>query len=57
MAHVESLPPPIARIEPLRPEERALIVALRELRYGTLEVTVHQSKVVQLTRSEKLRFD
>ena len=50
-------PLPVARIEPLRPEERALIVALRELRYGTLEVTVHQSKVVQLTRSEKLRFD
>lgn len=57
MAKIESLPPPSARIEALRPEERALIVALRELRRGTLEASVHQSKGVQLTRSEKLRFD
>lgn len=41
----------------LRPEERAVIAALRELRFGTLEVVVHQSRVVQLTRSEKQRFD
>ena len=46
-----------APIEPLTPEERALIVALRELSYGTLEIVVHQSRVVQFTRSEKLRFD
>lgn len=43
--------------ESLRPEERAVINALRELRYGTLEVVVHQSRVVQLTRSEKQRFE
>lgn len=46
-------PPP----ERLRPEERAVLDALRELSYGTLEVVVHQSKIVQLTRSEKQRFD
>ena len=46
-----------ANIDPLKPEERALIVALRELNYGTLEIVVHQSRVVQFTRSEKLRFD
>lgn len=43
--------------EMLRPEERAVIAALRELRFGTLEVVVHQSRVVQLTRSEKQRFE
>lgn len=48
-----SEPPP----ERLRPEERAVLDALRELSYGTLEVIVHQSKIVQMTRSEKQRFD
>lgn len=49
--------PDVATIEPLKPEERALIAALRELNYGTLEIVAHQSRVVQFTRSEKLRFD
>jgi hypothetical protein len=47
--------PPSA--ERLRPEERAVIDALRQLSFGTLEVVVHQSRIVQLTRSEKQRFD
>jgi len=41
----------------LRPDERAVIAALRELRFGTVEITVHQSRIVQLTRSEKIRFE
>lgn len=51
----ELLPP---RSEPylrLIPEERAAIEALRELPYGALEVVVHQSRIVQITKTEKVR--
>jgi len=34
----------------------ALAAALRGLRYGSLEVVVHDSRVVQLERREKVRF-
>ena len=33
-----------------------MLRAIRELRFGTVEVTVHQAQIVQITRSEKLRF-
>jgi hypothetical protein len=36
--------------------EQAVLKAIREMAYGTIEVTVHQSKIVQITRSEKLRL-
>lgn len=52
---LNTLPPPAD--DTLRPEERAVLTALRELRFGTLEVVVHQSRIVQLTRSEKQRFE
>jgi hypothetical protein len=39
----------------LIPEERAVIEALRELPYGALEVVVHQSRIVQITKTEKVR--
>lgn len=37
--------------------ERELLRAVREMDFGTVEVTVHQSRIVQITRSEKVRFD
>jgi len=40
----------------LAEHERAVLRAIRELRFGTVEVTVHQAQIVQITRSEKLRF-
>jgi len=36
--------------------ERAVLEALRAMQFGTLEITVHQSRIVQITRSEKVRF-
>lgn len=36
--------------------EQAVLKAIRETAYGTIEITVHQSKIVQITRSEKLRL-
>ena len=39
----------------LIPEERAVIEALREVPYGAVEVVVHQSRIVQITKTEKVR--
>jgi hypothetical protein len=36
--------------------EQAVLKAIRDTSYGTIEVTIHQSKIVQITRSEKLRL-
>ena len=36
--------------------EREVLEALRALQFGMLEITVHPSRIVQITRSEKLRF-
>ncbi|WP_119718455.1 YezD family protein [Cognatilysobacter tabacisoli] len=37
--------------------ERAVLQALRELRYGQVDVIVHSGRIVQITRSQKLRVD
>jgi hypothetical protein len=36
---------------------RSLRDAVRDLRYGSVEVVVHEGRVVQIERREKLRFD
>ena len=41
----------------LSESERAVLEALREIRYGEVEVVVHGSRIVQITRSQKLRVD
>lgn len=42
---------------PLDASEQAVLDALRGLRYGTVEVVVHSDRIVQITRSQKLRVD
>ena len=37
--------------------EAEVLRAIRDTRFGTVEVVVHQSRIVQITRSEKVRFD
>lgn len=37
--------------------ERAVLDAVRDLAYGQVEVVVHSSRIVQITRSQKLRLD
>lgn len=37
--------------------ERQILLALKGIRYGSLEVIIHDSKIVQIERKEKLRFD
>jgi hypothetical protein len=41
----------------IRPVEQAIAQALRELRFGSVEIIVHDSKVVQIERREKMRLD
>ncbi len=51
---------------PVRPElsvsnlsevERQILSSLQQIRFGSLEIVIHDSRVVQIERSEKLRFD
>jgi hypothetical protein len=34
-----------------------IAVALQGIRFGSVEIIIHDSKVVQIERKEKLRFD
>jgi hypothetical protein len=36
---------------------KEIIEALNSLKYGSVQVTVHDSRIVQIDRSEKSRFD
>ena len=42
---------------PLPPALRELRQALRAIRYGAIELVIHDGRVVQLERREKVRFD
>lgn len=46
----DSLPLPPALLRELRQ-------ALRSIRYGAVELVIHDGRVVQLERREKVRFD
>ena len=46
----DPLPIPPALLQELRE-------ALRSIRYGTIEIVIHDGRVVQLERREKIRFD
>ncbi len=45
--------------EPIRPSaiELEILRHLRELRFGSLEVTVHEQRIVQIERRERWRPD
>jgi len=36
---------------------KQIINALQNIRYGSVEITIHESRVVQIERREKMRFD
>jgi len=40
-----------------RQVEQAILQALKGIRFGSVEIVVHDSKVVQIERKEKTRFD
>ena len=37
--------------------EEEILEAVRAIRYGSVEVVIHDAKVVQVIRTEKVRFD
>lgn len=36
---------------------REILLAIKGIRYGSVEIVIHDSKVVQIERKEKVRFD
>jgi hypothetical protein len=36
---------------------RKILEALRDLRFGSVEITVHEGRIVQIERKEKLRVN
>lgn len=40
-----------------RTVEQAILLALKGIRFGSIEIIVHDSRVVQIERKEKTRFD
>lgn len=34
-----------------------ILLAIKDLRFGSVEVVIHDSKVVQIERKEKIRLD
>ena len=37
--------------------EKSILQALKNLRFGSVEITVHDSKIVQIERREKVRVE
>lgn len=37
--------------------EQEILRAVQGIRYGSVEITIHDSKVVQIERKEKVRFE
>lgn len=37
--------------------DQEVLRAIREIRYGSVEVIIHDSKIVQIARTEKVRLD
>ena len=47
--------PPVSA--PLGEHDRAVIAPPRDIAYGEIEVVVHNTRIVQITRSQKFRFN
>lgn len=44
------------RVYTLSEAETAVLHAVRGMKYGSLEITMHDSKIVQIEKTEKMRF-
>jgi len=47
----------IRTTEELSAEELAVLRAIRDTSYGGVEVVVHQSRIVQVVKTEKIRLE
>ena len=41
----------------ISPQEQAVLNAIRETPFGAVEVVMHQSRIVQIVRTEKMKVD
>ena len=48
---------PSSEEEELRRIEREVLRGLREIRFGSVEIVIHEGRVVQIERREKVRLD
>lgn len=48
---------PRAQDEEMDQVLRTVRIAIAEVKYGSVEIVIHDSKVVQIERREKIRFD
>jgi len=49
--------PPLNPSRPLSEVEQHILQAIGQIRYGSVEVIIHDSRVVQIEKSEKVRFE
>lgn len=58
--HSPSTPPVRANVDAaagLTAEERAVLQAIRSTPFGAIEVVLHQSRIVQIVKTEKVRVE
>ena len=48
---------PILAADELSAQELAVLRAIRDTSYGAVEVVVHQARIVQIVKTEKLRLE
>jgi hypothetical protein len=49
-------PSPNTAAQPLSSQEQEILRSVRELKYGTVEVTIHDQFIVEVSKREKVRF-
>lgn len=48
---------PVTAAPPISPQEQAVLETLRATPYGSVEVVLHQSRIVQVVKTEKVKLD
>ncbi len=57
MRHSTPAPQTLDERAELRRVEKEILAALRDLRFGSVEIVIQDSRVVQIERREKVRLD
>jgi hypothetical protein len=50
-------PDSTAHLSELSDIERQILASIHAIRFGSLEIVIHDSRIVQIERTEKTRFD
>ena len=48
---------PVTAAPPISPQELAVLETLRATPFGSVEVVLHQSRIVQVVKTEKVKLD